>query len=1022
MKFGFRPVPHFARLAVFGALVLTTACSVLGAQAGTASGGPEIVSVTNRGEAANQTCSGASMSADGRFVAFCTFAANLPHGTPVALTQVFLRDRQQGTTTLISRSPLGERANNHCDHTSMSADGRFIAYDSTATNLVADDTNGDKDVFLYDRQADSTSRVSLASDGSQALGGESSTPVISADGRHIAFTSHAANLPSAAGDGTLQVYVRDLDPSSTELVSVNDAGVAGNFASDSASISGDGRVVAFCSEATNLAAGDRTFFRDVFVRLRDEGVTRLASVSGGGEGGNGASTQPSLSADGTVLAYTTLATNLALGSVPGLTAVVARRLDTGETRLVSVGTTGAWDNAGSSSPVTSADGRCVAFLSSSTSFTENPPPTSMSLYVHDLRAGITARVSAGPSWHSLVSLRPVALTVDDATLLCISDDNLLRGGLGYREVVLAPFAMPLLAVPDSFQAQPNTLLTVAAPGVLDNDGGTPSTLLGTLLVRAPEHGTVGLQPDGSFSYQPAPAFRGYDSFAYEVQTPLGVTNVATVVLLVGGADNHPPTAYAGPWRHLLPAGTYTPVTLDGSGSSDPDGELLGYTWREAGVPVGEGVSPTVYLTKGEHTLELTVIDGSGATATSAVGIKIAPNSPPVGVADSYIGPVGQPIILTTPGVLRNDSNPDFDGLTVRLISTTAHGILNLNADGSFLYTPDAGYRGPDAFVYRPADDLSEGGDTLVTLYLANAGNHAPVADASATPAVVEATGLLTPVTLDPSRSSDADGDELTYAWYFPLSDPPMGPKPVVYLPVGQAVEMLVVTDPCGAVAVTYYTVNVVDNQPPVLVCPADMRVPQNRPGGALVNFAVTATDNVAAEKPTTIPPSGSIFPLGTTRVACYVRDTRGLSATRYFRITVEKAPSTRGGKIAGSGSATGAVSGPDLPPGSQGTFQFKFAVSVPAHNSKPAGKFSFKRKGFVCESQSITSLEVRGREATLFGTARVNGKAHVGFQVFAAQGISKTAVDHLSLFLATGEHIGQLAGPRGHVRISAPGE
>ena len=176
-----------------------------------------------------------------------------------------MRDRQAGTTRRVSISSTGTQANDASDSPSISADGRYVAFHSDATNLVAGDTNGASDIFVRDRQAGTTTRVSVSSAESQG-NDDSYNPSISADGRSVAFQSDASNLVANDTNGTSDIFVRDRQAGTTRRVSISSTGTQGNNNSDAPSISADGRYVAFPSDATNLVANDTNGTSDVFVR------------------------------------------------------------------------------------------------------------------------------------------------------------------------------------------------------------------------------------------------------------------------------------------------------------------------------------------------------------------------------------------------------------------------------------------------------------------------------------------------------------------------------------------------------------------------------------------------------------------------------------------------------------------------------------------------------------------------------------------------------------------------------------
>jgi Tol biopolymer transport system component len=224
---------------------------------------------------------------------------------------VFVRDQGAGVTSLLSVGAAG-KANGSSGDPVISADGRYVAFWSEASNLVPGDTNQRGDVFVRDRLAGVTRRVSVTSTGQQTSGTYSEVPpAISATGRYIAFFSNASNLVPGDTNGAGDVFVRDRLAGLTRRVSVGAAGQANDNSAEPA-ISADGRYVAFYSEASNLVPGDTNTTVDVFVRDRLSGVTRRISVSTAGQG-NGPSYGPSLTPDGRSVAFESDASNL----VPG---------------------------------------------------------------------------------------------------------------------------------------------------------------------------------------------------------------------------------------------------------------------------------------------------------------------------------------------------------------------------------------------------------------------------------------------------------------------------------------------------------------------------------------------------------------------------------------------------------------------------------------------------------------------------------------------------------------------------------
>jgi len=281
-----------------------------------------------------------AISADGRYVAFSSMASNLVAGDTNDKTDIFVHDRQTGATTRVSVDSAGNEADGWSEQPAISADGRFVAFTSDATDLVSGDTSSYGDVFVHDRQTGTTERVSVDSDGNQATGGNSASPAISSDGRYVTFASEAVNLVD--GDSNFcgvpwsscsDVFVHDRQTGVTERVSVASGGAQGDRGSGSPTISADGRYVGFTSGASNLVDGDTNMCSptyncpDVFVHDRRSGVTKRVSVDSGGGQANGASGgRPFMSADGRYVAFGSEATNLVTGDTNGVDDIFAHDL------------------------------------------------------------------------------------------------------------------------------------------------------------------------------------------------------------------------------------------------------------------------------------------------------------------------------------------------------------------------------------------------------------------------------------------------------------------------------------------------------------------------------------------------------------------------------------------------------------------------------------------------------------------------------------------------------------------------
>jgi Tol biopolymer transport system component len=362
------------------------------------------VSVSSSGEEGNAgsgSMYSVSISADGRYVAFASTASNLVADDTNAAADIFVRDRQTGITTRVSVSSSGEQTNGSSSNPSISADGYHVAFVSDASNLVTGDTNGYSDVFVHDRQTGSTTRVSVSSAGVQSDSGSGGyPPSLSADGRYVAFNSSATNLVPGDHNNSTDIFVYDSHTSTTERVSVDHNGSEGNMDSNSPSISADGRWVVFSSAADNLDAGDDAGFQDVFVHDRQTGGTERVSLSSSGEQGNNMSLVPSISADGRYLTFLSYASNLVPGDNNGHPDIFIRDRLLGTTRLVSVSSDGVQGNAASGhgggtdypAPL-SADGRYIAYLSSASNLVSGDANNKDDVFVYDRLASMTTRIS-----------------------------------------------------------------------------------------------------------------------------------------------------------------------------------------------------------------------------------------------------------------------------------------------------------------------------------------------------------------------------------------------------------------------------------------------------------------------------------------------------------------------------------------------------------------------------------------------------------------------------------------------------
>jgi len=325
-----------------------------------ATGDLELVSVSSGGELGNALSEEAGLSGDGRYVVFRSNASNLVAGDTNDTGDIFLHDRLTGTTVRVSVSSSGGQANGASSGAYISADGRYVAFYSEATNLVSGDTNHKNDIFVHDMLTGTTKRVSVRASSTQA-NSDSFLPVLSANGRYVAFFSYASNLVSGDTNKRADVFVRDLTTKVTSRVSVTSS--ERQYAkSDSryASISADGRYVAFQSGPTGTTDGQT----DIYVRDRKAGTTKRISGDSFGHKANGWSFSPSISANGRYVAYMSLATNLVPADTNDVGDIFTFDRSTGVVTRVSVDSAAAQvdgDGRTGTPSAISGDGRYVAF-------------------------------------------------------------------------------------------------------------------------------------------------------------------------------------------------------------------------------------------------------------------------------------------------------------------------------------------------------------------------------------------------------------------------------------------------------------------------------------------------------------------------------------------------------------------------------------------------------------------------------------------------------------------------------------
>jgi Tol biopolymer transport system component len=345
----------------------------------------ERVSQNAAGRSEGGRSDGPAVNADGSVVAFYSDAFDLVSGDRNQRRDVFVRDNDLDQVRRISTADGGD-ANGSSQFggfsPAISADGCLVTFSSDATNLVADDTNGREDVFLYDCSTESIRRISIGLDGE--ANGASNFTGISADGRYIVFQSAASNLVDNDTSSRSDIFLFDRDTEEITRVNVASDGSEANRFSIDPAISGDGRIIAFISDATNLVPGDTNNVRDVFVHDRESGLTTRVNVSTTGRQADDFSFLPDLTFDGTLVAFKSAASTLVTGDTNGVPDVFVHDRTKGVTERVSVDSFGNQSQGGlSSGPSISADGRFVVFASFASNFVPGDGNGFSDIFVYD---------------------------------------------------------------------------------------------------------------------------------------------------------------------------------------------------------------------------------------------------------------------------------------------------------------------------------------------------------------------------------------------------------------------------------------------------------------------------------------------------------------------------------------------------------------------------------------------------------------------------------------------------------------
>lgn len=411
---------------------------LIAALAGTAQPSESDGSVAADGDSREPTVSG-----DGRLVAFASSASNLDAADGNGEFQdVFLHDRATGVTRLVSLTPAGASGNGPSVAPHLSADGRVLVFVSAAPDLVEGDGNGALDVFVTEVGSGVIQRVTRGHAGGDA-DGPSHQPRVSADGRYVVFSSTATNLVAGDTNGTSDVFLFDRVSGATELLTRGADGSGANGPSNAPDVSADGSVVVFHSGASNLGPADENGRRDVYRLDRGSGEITRVSIPGDGIECAEDSVSPRVSGDGTRVVFESFCQVMGETPVnPGPNVYLYERGRRG-VRCVSLGLGGVPADNHSRTPVISGDGQVVAFQSLAGNLVEGDGNDRFDVFTYSVADDTLKCVSVatGDHWCNGDSAQP-ALSMDGTTIVVATKASDLFADDGNKKIDIAAWSSP----------------------------------------------------------------------------------------------------------------------------------------------------------------------------------------------------------------------------------------------------------------------------------------------------------------------------------------------------------------------------------------------------------------------------------------------------------------------------------------------------------------------------------------------------------------------------------------------------
>ena len=636
-----------------------------------------------------------ALSGNGRYVAFASTSTDLVSPSPSAFQHIYRRDMQTGQTILVSVSNGNISGDNNSDTPVISADGRFIAFTSTSTNLAATDTNAKTDVFLRDCQQNTTSLVSINSAGTNSGNSDSTFPVISADGRYVAFMSNASDLVSGDSNGSSDIFRRDMQVNgagSTVMVSaINGGTTPGNGAAANPSINSTGQFVTFDSAASNLVTGDSNGLGDIFRRDCNTNTTIVVTaIDGTSTPGSGSSdTGPApMSANGQFVLFTSNKTNLVSGPSSNSQDIFRRDCNANATVLVSAVNGSTAPGAGGHANIgqISDDGRFATFDSSYTNLVSGAVTLAFHIYRRDINLNTTTLLDVSSAGGSGNGDSQIAAMSGDGTQVVFNSNasNLISNDNNLNQ--------------DVFSISVNTAPTVAAGSAASISEGGTFQQNGTFSDPDSEDTFTATVDYGDGSGVQALTLAGTTFSLNHVYTDTGSYSATVDV-----TDNHgavgqgmvavtvvnvsPTVAITG-----APASPATGVAVNLALTVTDPGihDTFTYAWNvtKDGAAFASGTNATFGFTpngKGSYAVTVTVTDKDGGTGTASVTLAVPNTNPTVSITGLPASAAAGTQITLSATV----TDPDTGDTATYAWSATKAGVsFATGTNATFSFIPD----------------------------------------------------------------------------------------------------------------------------------------------------------------------------------------------------------------------------------------------------------------------------------------------------------------------------------------------